>query len=292
MLTQTKSTGPVKVNLKEFVASSKRNVSRVNNRLDDYLKNSNEKNIHDIRTAVRRLESSYKALPQNMQKKNKIKQYVSKCKDLFRLNSKIRDYDIITKKIQQHEQHQNVDIENCKKRLASRREAKLREARALALEVRKMSVPKLNRDNISNKKLTKRYNKVVSRFANKILLNVPIVIADPEKLKELHEIRKDCKKLRYLLELLPVNNSSRKGGDVSQLLQELEKMQYILGEIHDCDAVISYLKRQAKRPKLNEITNKIIEERSKKYEEFRTYCKADIENNQNYSLLLKICSIT
>lgn len=292
MLTQTKSTGPVKVNLKEFVASSKRNVSRVNNRLDDYLKNSNEKNIHDIRTAVRRLESSYKALPQNMQKKNKIKQYVSKCKDLFRLNSKIRDYDIITKKIQQHEQHQNVDIENCKKRLASRREAKLREARALALEVRKMSVPKLNRDNISNKKLTKRYNKVVSRFANKILLNVPIVIADPEKLKELHEIRKDCKKLRYLLELLPVNNSSRKGGDVSQLLQELEKMQYILGEIHDCDAVISYLKRQAKRPKLNEITNKIIEERSKKYEEFRTYYKADIENNQNYSLLLKICSIT
>ena len=290
MLTQTKSTASVKVDLKEFVASSKRNVSRVNNRLDDYLKNSNEKNIHDIRTAVRRLESSYKALPQNMQKKNKIKQYVSKCKDLFRLNSKIRDYDIITEKIQQHEQHQNVDIENCKKRLASRREVKLREARALALEVRKMSVPKLNRGNISNKKLTKRYNKVVSRFANKILLNVPIVIADPGKLKELHEIRKDCKKLRYLLELLPVNNSSRRG-DVSQLVQELEKMQDILGEIHDCDAVISYLKRQVKRPKLDEITNKIIEERSKKYEEFRTYCKADIANNQNYSLLLKICSI-
>jgi len=291
MLTQTKSTTPSKVDLKEFVASFKRNVSRVNNRLDDYLKNSNEKNIHDIRTAVRRLDSSYKALPQNMRKKNKIKQYVSKCKDLFRLNSKIRDYDIITEKIQQHEQHQNVDIENCKKRLASRREAKLREARALALEVRKMSVPKINRGNISDKKLTKRYNKVVSRFANKILLNFPIVIADPEKLKELHEMRKDCKKLRYMLELLPVNNSSSKG-NVSQLLQELEKMQDILGEIHDCDAVISYLKRQVKRPKLDEITNKIIEERSNKYEEFRAYFKADIANNQNYSLLLKICSIT
>jgi CHAD domain-containing protein len=291
MLTQTKSTTPSKVDLKEFVASFKRNVSRVNNRLDDYLKNSNEKNIHDIRTAVRRLDSSYKALPQNVRKKNKIKQYVSKCKDLFRLNSKIRDYDIITEKIQQHEQHQNVDIENCKKRLASRREAKLREARALALEVRKMSVPKINRGNISDKKLTKRYNKVVSRFANKILLNFPIVIADPEKLKELHEMRKDCKKLRYMLELLPVNNSSSKG-NVSQLLQELEKMQDILGEIHDCDAVISYLKRQVKRPKLDEITNKIIEERSNKYEEFRAYFKADIANNQNYSVLLKICSIT
>jgi CHAD domain-containing protein len=291
MSAQTKSTAPVKVDLKKFVASSKRNVSRVNNRLDDYLKNSNEKNIHDIRTGVRRLESSYKALPQNMQKKNKIKRYVSKCKDLFRLNSKVRDYDIITEKIQQHEQNPNVDIENCKKRLASRREAKLREARALALEVRKMSVPKLNRGNISGKKLTKHYNKVVTRFANKILLNVPIVIAHPEKLKELHALRKDCKKLRYLLELLPVNNSSRKG-DVSQLVQELEKMQDILGEIHDCDAVISYLKRQVKRPKFYEITNKIIEERSKKYEEFKTYRTADVANNQNYSLLLKICSIT
>src|ERR671923_1465505 len=154
MLSQTRSAAPVKVDLKEFVASSKRNISRVSNRLDDYLKDSNEKNIHDIRTAVRRLESSYKALPRNMEKKNKIKPYISNCKNLFRLNSKIRDYDIIIQKIQQYEQDQNPDIENCKKRIASRREAKVREARALALEIKKMSLPKIHRGDISNKKLT------------------------------------------------------------------------------------------------------------------------------------------
>jgi CHAD domain-containing protein len=293
MSAQTKDTvAPVKVELKEFIASSKRNVSRVSKRLDNYLRDSNEKNIHDMRTSVRRMESSYRTLPRKMRKKNRIKRYVSRCKDLFRLNSEIRDYDIITQKIQQYEQGQNDGVENYKKRLASRREAKLQQARALALEVREMGVPNLTRSNLSNKKLTKRYNKIVSKFANKIMMNLPIVVTDANKLKELHEMRKDCKKLRYLLELLPIDSSSNKG-NVSLLLQQLEKMQDILGEIHDCDAVIYYLKRQAKSNQLHGITDKIIEERNKKYQEFRTYYKAtDISNNQNHSLLLNICRIT
>jgi CHAD domain-containing protein len=292
MSAQTKDTvAPVKVELEEFIASSKRNVSRVSKRLDNYLRDSNEKNIHDMRTSVRRMESSYRTLPRKMRKKNRIKRYVSRCKDLFRLNSEIRDYDIITQKIQQYEQGQNDGVENYKKRLASRREAKLQQARALALEVREMGVPNLTRSNLSNKKLTKRYNKIVSKFANKIMMNLPIVVTDANKLKELHEMRKDCKKLRYLLELLPIDSSSNKG-NVSLLLQQLEKMQDILGEIHDCDAVISYLKRQAKSNQLHGITDKIIEERNKKYQEFRTYYKAiDISNNHNHSLLLNICRI-
>jgi CHAD domain-containing protein len=293
MSAQTKDTvAPVKVELKEFIASSKRNVSRVSKRLDNYLRDSNEKNIHDMRTSVRRMESSYRTLPRKMRKKNRIKRYVSRCKDLFRLNSEIRDYDIITQKIQQYEQGQNDGIENYKKRLASRREAKLQQARALALEVREMGVPNFTRSNLSNKKLTKRYNKIVSKFANKIMMNLPIVVTDANKLKELHEMRIDCKKLRYLLELLPIDSSSNKG-NVSLLLQQLKKMQDILGEIHDCDAVISYLKRQVKSNQLHGITDKIIEERNKKYQEFRTYYKAtDISNNQNHSLLLNICRIT
>jgi CHAD domain-containing protein len=293
MSAQTKDTvAPVKVELKEFIASSKRNVSRVSKRLDNYLRDSNEKNIHDMRTSVRRMESSYRTLPRKMRKKNRIKRYVSRCKDLFRLNSEIRDYDIITQKIQQYEQGQNDGVENYKKRLASRREAKLQQARALALEVREMGVPNFTRSNLSNKKLTKRYNKIVSKFANKIMMNLPIVVTDANKLKELHEMRIDCKKLRYLLELLPIDSSSNKG-NVSLLLQQLKKMQDILGEIHDCDAVISYLKRQAKSNQLHGITDKIIEERNKKYQEFRTYYKAtDISNNQNHSLLLNICRIT
>ena len=45
---------------------------RVDNKVDDYIKDSNENNIHDIRTAVRRLDASYRSLPKNIRKKTKL----------------------------------------------------------------------------------------------------------------------------------------------------------------------------------------------------------------------------
>ena len=58
---------------------------------------------------------------------------------------------------------------------------------------------------------------------------------------KLHEMRKDCEKLRYLLELVPHDKSSDK--DVSKLEEELQNMQALLGAIHDRDAAVAYLKR-------------------------------------------------
>ena len=44
-------------------------------------------------------------------------------------------------------------------------------------------------------------------------------------------MRKDCKKLRYLLELLPIGTNGKDEGKdkVSQLIEELEKVQDMLG---------------------------------------------------------------
>ena len=44
-------------------------------------------------------------------------------------------------------------------------------------------------------------------------------------------MRKDCKKHRYLLELLPIGTNGE--DHVSQLIEELEKVQDMLGTIHD-----------------------------------------------------------
>ena len=45
------------------------NVKRVDDRLNDYIKDSNENNIHDIRTATRRLDASFISLPRKMRRK-------------------------------------------------------------------------------------------------------------------------------------------------------------------------------------------------------------------------------
>jgi CHAD domain-containing protein len=80
---------------RQIVTKMEENVKRVDNRLDHYIKDSNENNIHDIRTAVRRLDASYRSLPKNMRRKNKVSKYMRTSKRLFKINSQVRDYDII-----------------------------------------------------------------------------------------------------------------------------------------------------------------------------------------------------
>ena len=140
---------------------------------------------------------------------------------------------------------------------------------------------------ISNKRSKKRFSKVIGRFATRIEHNLPIVAYDNEKITELHELRKDCKKLRYLLELLPDNNHkdqrSEKDDYVSELMEKLESVQDILGIIHDHDTTIAYLKRRkgtrTRSTQIHSVLKKINLERQNKYRgickirEWRYFCR-------------------
>ena len=300
------------IDAETFLNKSERNIKRVNNKLDDYLKDPNEEQIHDIRTAVRRLRAIYQALPKAIRNKKNIKEFVAKSKELFSLNSKIRDCDIILellskdtedisspKREQQQVSHSSQAIANISKALETLRKRKLTASKALAVELRKLAVPTLdnNKFNKSEKKLKKRFNKVVSRFANTIEKNYPVVLSSPKRLAELHEMRKDCKKLRYLLELLPVGANGKNDGKdkVTQLIEELEKVQDMLGTIHDYDTAIAYTKKYLEnhpkdRSSLHNIVKYLYEDRQKKFEQFTKYCKADLSNSKN-NLFLNVMNI-
>ena len=87
---------------RHFVTKMEENVKRVDDRLDDYIKDSNENNIHDIRTATRGLDASYISLPKKIRRKAKIRKFVTTSKQLFKLNSQVRDCDIIFEKLQKY----------------------------------------------------------------------------------------------------------------------------------------------------------------------------------------------
>ena len=276
--------------MKKFVNACKRNISRVSNKLDEYLASPDEKNIHDIRTSIRRLDACYKTLPKKIRNKKQVKTYVDKSRDLFKINSQIRDFDVITDLItnnnSKHETGNGNGNNMHQTKLENRRASKLKEAKVVAVGLRKLSVPNVDKGSISAGKLIKRYNKLISNFGSRIQLNLPLVMTDADKVNELHEMRKDCKKLRYLLELVPHGKSSDK--NMSKLEEELENMQDLLGAIHDCDAAVAYLKRQTKRQRRNDIIEHIVQERKRRYEDFLIHCKSDITNNQYNSLLLSI----
>jgi CHAD domain-containing protein len=58
-------------------------------------------------------------------------------------------------------------------------------------------------------------------------------------------MRKDCKRLRYLLEGVQNDNNSKNDNDneIHKMIAELEDIQDLLGSIHDSDTMIAYLKR-------------------------------------------------
>ena len=90
------------LNLLPFLTRLSENLQRVNNRVNKYLKSPNAKQIHDVRTAIRRLDATFLILPKKNRSGSSLSEYVLKCKELFKVNSEIRDLDIIYEKLQKY----------------------------------------------------------------------------------------------------------------------------------------------------------------------------------------------
>ena len=70
-----------------FLTSLSENLQRVNNRVSKYLKTPNAKQIHDVRTSIRRLDATYLILPKKNRIGTSLSDYVLKCKEFFNLGS-------------------------------------------------------------------------------------------------------------------------------------------------------------------------------------------------------------
>ena len=289
------------IDLNTFFDNFVHNIHKVDGRLDDYLADPNESNIHDIRTSIRRLESAFLACPKQMRKK-KMSQFVKESKRLFKANSEIRDFDIILEKVSQEGQMDELQIESFEKGIEKIRGQSLDKAVSIAHNLRKLDVPHINIYNSGydleflQNKLMFQYNRVVLEYLLGIEKNIPIVINDSYRVEELHQVRKDSKKLRYLFELLlterdkdkdnadksnenKINNYSNNQNIWNQI-ERLKKMQDMLGNIHDYDMTIAYLKRQGKR-KIFVTEMNISNHRMNKYKEFVNYFKTTISNTNN-----------
>lgn len=269
---------------KSFITKLQENTKRVDKRVSDYLAHSNEANIHDIRTAIRRVDASFRSLPKKISKKGKVYDYALLTKQLFKINSQVRDYDIIYGKLEKYSSEPVYT--KLTEALKKRRNAKLRKARKIAMLLRKLPSPKINEDDISNKKLQKRFTKVISKFSDRIELNFPVVLTNADKIRELHEMRKDCKKLRYLLEILLPNQDN----EIAKTITELEEVQDMLGAIHDDDVTISYLRRLRQPEKVHHILEGVISERNQKYEEFVEFSKRSLSKSKE-NFLYQISSL-
>jgi len=254
-----------------FLIKLHENLRRFDNKTNSYIKNSNEKNIHDVRTSVRRFNAAFLVLPKRYRKGCLLSDYNQLANKFFKVNSEIRDMDIISEKLHGYSQtdQRNVVIDLLKKD----RQSNLEGAKTIALSLKNMNSNKiLDKMDITEKELQKRYNKLLFELISKIETNFLIVITNTLKIKELHELRKDCKKLKYILELL-IKDNNNKNNIAMGLIKTLQNIQDILGSIRDYDITIDYLKKLEPSKEIQEIVNNEIEQRRLKYEEFLRFCK-------------------
>jgi CHAD domain-containing protein len=254
---------------------------RVNSRVGKYLKTPNAKQIHDVRTAIRRLDATYLILPKKDRNGSSLSDYVLKCKEFFKVNSEIRDLDVIFEKLQKYPS--NAQRNGVIEVLKASRYANLNRAKTIARSLKSKDTTKIiNKINVTEKELQNRYNKKISRLISQIESAFPAILTDPLRLEELHDLRISCKKLKYLLELLPEENK-----DVLKTRKSLQKLQDILGTIHDFDFTIKYLSSFGHTSiEIQEIISIEKEERNARYDDFLRFCKSRLDISQDSFLIL------
>ena len=284
----------IQYNPEVYINNCARNFDRVYIKLAKYLHDPTKENIHHMRTSLRRLEATYRSSPREILKKKNVKAFVHRGKKLFRINSRIRDIDIILEKLTNEGKMGALELELIESPLKHERQDKLKEAKIAAFRLEKIIVSNIYVPNTINRKFKYKSRKRILKIIRKLKTNmdsqIPAVISDKSKVSELHQVRKDTKKLRYVIELLLISKEYEEkdnrvrqtdvvnpiNKDIRRILAYLEKLQDILGDIHDYDITLEYLKKKQKADKLiitNTITN-IQNIRNTKFDQFVDYIRS------------------
>ena len=236
-------------NLKDFFVKIH---SKIMQLLKLYLNDpTREENIHDLRICIRRIEAAYFILP-NYCKTKKSEKYVRQLKKFFSLSSKIRDYDVILAKLNEFAYNQESKLMLT---LMRNKLKQISKSIKIAENLSQLKELKIKFSKKSDGKFEKKTLFLIKKFRK----HIPIVMKDESKVEELHSMRKTVKKMRYILELKEEEKNQESFKDIISHMKQLQK---ILGEIHDIDIFISYLRR--KETTIKDLSEIITSEKTKR----------------------------
>jgi CHAD domain-containing protein len=248
-----------------FIKDFKGRTKSLSKRLKLFVKNPNEENAHDVRTAVRRVEVGISVLPSSSRTRRRTKKFRRVFRKLLKQSAKVRDLDIIYSRLSKYPTAPGRD--KLMQDLKKRRKEVVQRTKDFTTIATKISPPNLKPKMISDTKLGRRFNRVVGKLAAKINKRLPLVLADETKIDDLHKVRIDSKRLRYVLELAPGDKQSEK------LLSVLRDWQDALGSVRDIDVTLDFLRGLPKSPETDEILTKETNNRKQGYEKFVQLCK-------------------
>ena len=247
-----------------FAAKYARTRKILTKRLKNYLKDSNPENVRSLRIAMRRTSLCIELLPKKISKAKATRNFLNSLDEASEANAKVRDLDIILSKLSTYKP--DLSMEERISGIKETRESQLQAARRQTIALQKERVPRIREKDLSVQKLQKRLNKTTTQLIAAINGRLPIVLKDPKNVRDLHLLRIDCRRLRYLAELFRSKKTAR-------LLSQLRSWQSQLGFIHDSDLTIDYLRNLGDTPEMQPILSDLVTQRMQSYEKFGSIAK-------------------
>lgn len=185
--------------------------------------------IHDVRVSARRMQVMRRLLPRRIRSSQTSRRFDLLLRSALKRTSQLRDLDTLTSTLKEHRTslpaNLFVTLEN------QRSDAAARARGALDL-LADAPPPDIDPSEIRGRRLSKRLRKKVREHGQASVRLLSDVLSDESKVEELHTLRKEVKKLRYLLEL---------SKDAPPELEVVTRWQESLGAVHDLDVAMQYL---------------------------------------------------
>ena len=244
---------PYKANAKELDKLYKQRTKYLLDLLEGVRTQPSAEPIHDLRVTARRLLTMLRVLPKSLRGSRKVRKYSLVLKSMLKTTTQIRDFEILEKILVSLEGALPAEILTGSKK--KRSDAALRAEE----ELKSISVgtPSIGWAKIKNRKLSRKVNKRVEQNTQTVNTLLMQVTSDESKVDELHALRKEIKKLRYLMEL------SQKPPTPA-----LTSWQNLLGDVHDLDVTIGFLERVRYSPPLDGALNELRRRRRSEYLKF------------------------
>jgi CHAD domain-containing protein len=185
--------------------------------------------IHDLRVTARRIQVMRRLLPKSARTLQTSKRFDLLLKSMLKRTSQLRDLDTLMSTLKEHTsslpRELMVGLENQRSDSSAR-------AKAACDILADSPPPDIDPSEISGKKLSRRLRKRARNHGRAAAGLLSEVLQDESKLEELHSLRIEVKKLRYLLEL--PEKTPRE-------LPTMTRWQESLGAIHDLDVALRFL---------------------------------------------------
>jgi CHAD domain-containing protein len=232
----------------------KRRTEALRKLADNLQNNPSSKALHDTRVAARRVQAVCRLLPKETRRSNGYEKFSSSLRAFRRATSQVRDFDTLIETLRTVKASLPEGLVDA---LSNAREKATTRAMAAAHALSEASMPVIDLRRLGGKRTFKRLSRRTNRrirVLERLMEQMETEKLEPE---ELHALRIEAKKLRYLLELV---------GEHPSELAALEKWQKDLGIIHDLDMAVAYLRGQRRKPSTHAALVELIERRGESYQ--------------------------